>query len=559
MIVVLSFIAYNVSAFDTNFSFYPASWTQFKLYCDAPIYMMIDWWPETYNWFETSILFDSDYIQVKTWLIYSPFQQRTNSVIGNMYRVWWSIGWTWYKEWLFTWVSFNIITKDNTGSTSLYFVDKNWNPHFIYWTWTTSDGISLAGYDHSPYDILSNVINVTYNFVALPCVLDNKQPIIGDLVKFWTYQSVNNKNKIASDQILSFETYDRDDWNKVNYWFSGNDAWNLSNYVTAPNNVDNQEWVNSSSISVTVSCPTCSDSPSNVGAELNISDWNWTTSMNALTWDSERRWYYVSFDAPFPYEVEKKVTVNISVADNPNEFWVTHTWTRSFSFNSPVAPTIVRNYPSSIGAFVSPSKNFPIIFTISDDWAGVDTGSVRISVQQIMSGNEVLLPWYVYSWSDLHFELISWTEWLWNSWSYIVSFDPKEDFPVSSEITMYVTWSDLAWKSKTIISRFTTRPSCDFFWCVDNLNVILSGISNIFTWKVLSITWTNPDSPYPYFTWENDEILMCGWNWTWINFAGNITIYDTEWNLVWDDLYTNNELFITWLDFVYEDWKIIVQ
>ena len=72
MIIILSFVSYDVSAFDTNFSFYPASWTQFKLYCDAPVYMMIEWWQETYNWFETSILFDSDYIQVKTWLIYSP-------------------------------------------------------------------------------------------------------------------------------------------------------------------------------------------------------------------------------------------------------------------------------------------------------------------------------------------------------------------------------------------------------------------------------------------------------------------------------------------------------
>lgn len=547
-IIILKVFA---SDFDSNFSFLPLSGTNIKLYCEAPVYFMISWWDNEFNGFAASIKFDSENIQLMTWIINPELKKwkEINEIDWNLYHIWWNTELWEFKTWTVTGVVFSIKTKNNINSTTLYFVWSNW---LFQWFWldTTDDWITLNGFKWNGRDILTSVTNATYNFVALPCDPDNKSPIIGNLVKFWTPQSVNNKNKIASGQILSFETYDWNTENKVTHWFSWGSAWDLSNYVVAPNNVDNQEWVNSSSILVAVSCPACDWAPS-TGANLTIMEWNWDTTKNALTWDSERRWYNVSINPPFPYEVEKKVTVNISVADNPNEFWVTHTWTRSFSFNAPVAPSIVRIYPAT-NTFISPSKEFPISFYISDDWAGIDVESVIIST--IYSGKE-----FVYSWSDLTFELSWWSAWLWNAWSYLVSFKPKEDFPVSTDITLNVVWVDLAWTTGIYEGGFTTRPSCDFFWCVDNLNIILGGVSNIFTWKVLSITWTNPDSPYPYFTWENNEILMCWWGWTWINFVGNIIIYDVDWNLVWNNLYTNNELFITWLDFVYEDWRIIVQ
>jgi len=66
--------------------------------------------------------------------------------------------------------------------------------------------------------------------------------------------------------------------------------------------------------------------------------------------------------------VEKQVTVNISVSDNPNEFGATHTKPYNFSFNKAVAPNITRISPTT-DTFVSPSKSFPISFYISDDWA----------------------------------------------------------------------------------------------------------------------------------------------------------------------------------------------
>ena len=357
--------------------------------------------------------------------------------------------------------------------------------------------------------------------------------------------------KIASDRIITFITYDWDSSNKVSYWFNWNSTWSLSNYVSAPNNVDNQEWVDSGSVFVKLSCLTCSGSPSNVSAILNMSDWDWNSSINALTWDSQRRWYNVSINPPFPYEVEKQVTVNISVSDNPNENWQTHTQTKSFSFNAPVAPNITRISPTT-DTFVSPSKDFPISFYISDDWAGVDTGSVVINVSY--SGGE-----FVYSWSDLDFQLSWWQAWLWNAWSYVVSFYPREDLPVLTEVTLSVTWYDLAWSVKLLQSSFTTRPECSFFGCIDSVNIVWNEINQIFSWTVLYITWTNPNSPYPFLTWENNEILMCGKDWSGANILGNVYLYDGLWNRLSNIQYTWDNLFITWFDVVYQDGMIIVE
>jgi len=541
--------------YGTNFSFSPASGSLWKLYCDFPVSFIIDWSGNKYNGFAARIAFDSSNVEIATWSIDPIFEGGIlNSINWNLYSIWWNIPWStepwkWYKQWILTGVTFILRTKENINSTTLSLVWWNGLPPERFWLDTTDDGITLDGFDVVG-DVLTSITNATYNFVALPCVADNQAPTIWNLVKSWTSESVNNTSKVLSGQALSFDVYDRDADNKVTYWFNREDPSVLDNYVHVPNsnNVDNQEWVDSSSISVTVSCPTCSSPKSNIPVtHLSISDWNWDSTKNAWTWDSERRWYNVSFNAPFTYEVEKEVTVNVSVSDNQNENGQVHTGTKSFSFNAPKAPDISHISPST-DDFVSPSREFPIVFEISDDWAGVDTWKIVIST--IYSGNE-----FIYSGSDLTFTW--WDAGLWNAWSYVVSFTPKEDFPVSTKVRVNVTWVDLAWTTGTYRREFTTRPSCDFFWCIDNL-IITGGISYIFTWKFLSITWTNPDSPYPYFTWENNEILMCGKDWTWINFVG-IPIYDVTWNLLWWSTYTNHQLIITWLNFVFNSWVILIQ
>ena len=199
-VVVLFVMVSSVSAFDTSFSFSPASGTQFKLYCDAPVYLMVNWWSEKFNWFEASIDFDSSNLKINTWTIHSEFKNGNNFILGGLYNVWWAMAW-WHKIGSLTWVSFSIITKSNILSTSLRFVDKNWNSP-VYWLETTDDGITINGYDQWSKDILSNVTNVTYKFVALPCYPDINKPTIENVsVKNWD-------TKISKDEGITFLTYD---------------------------------------------------------------------------------------------------------------------------------------------------------------------------------------------------------------------------------------------------------------------------------------------------------------------------------------------------------------
>ena len=124
---VLIWFGFGSFADDPSFSFRPTSWTKLKLYCESPVYMMLNWWSEKFNAFEASILFDPVDLDVIVWSIHSEFKNWNNFLSGNLYNVGGAMAW-WYKEWSVTWVSFSIISKRNILATSLSFVNKYWNP-----------------------------------------------------------------------------------------------------------------------------------------------------------------------------------------------------------------------------------------------------------------------------------------------------------------------------------------------------------------------------------------------------------------------------------------------
>jgi hypothetical protein len=209
----------------------------------------------------------------------------------------------------------------------------------------------------------------------------------------------------------------------------------------------------------------------------------------------------------------------------------------------------------------------PLTFTFSDSWAGIDTWTMRITIQWVNSGTKIY-TWVTYTRADFTGIIIThWSPWLGNSWSYQVSIYPVVPFP--SNTTIYITWSvyDLANNPSGIRSfSFTTTKSCADLWCADYFTV------NIFTWfnagifwftgTLIQITWTNINSPYPYLTGINNDILMCGLPYTWTILTGNIWIYDTTGVMINGALYTWLELYITWVDgvdFTYDNGVIIIQ
>jgi hypothetical protein len=324
-------------------------------------------------------------------------------------------------------------------------------------------------------------------------------------------------------------------------------ATTLSNYVDAPDTVDNQEWVNSASIKITVSW--ISYWPyilSWAGLTLTNFAWDWTK--NQYTWDSEIRWYNVSFTPPSPYPIEKQITVNITANDRANESGLIHTWTSSFSFNAPMAPIITMLSPSPI-TFVNPTFS-GIQFYITDDRAWVDTWSVKITIPAIYSWATLLMSGYTYSWSDLVFVLSWWAVWLGSGWDYIVTLAPKRDFPANSTINITWTFADLVWTIWTTTLSFTTRPDCSYFGCSIILGIDINWIISNFDWDFLIITWTNPDWPYPYFTWINNDTLMCWPNFTWTTITWNIILENPNNQSVLWIFYTWARLYITWLNLI---------
>jgi len=93
--------------------------------------------------------------------------------------------------------------------------------------------------------------------------VDNNVPLFGNVIPF------NGARFISSGQRASMLIYDRIGSSSVSgpsplatnstihYWYSGLDIGDLNNYQPSPSNVDNQEGVNSGSLKLTVSCPSC--------------------------------------------------------------------------------------------------------------------------------------------------------------------------------------------------------------------------------------------------------------------------------------------------------------
>jgi hypothetical protein len=176
-----------------------------------------------------------------------------------------------------------------------------------------------------------------------------------------------------------------------------------------------------------------------------------------------------------------------------------------------------------------------------------------------------LMSWHTYTSLDMIFSGISWGPLLGNSWWYDVTIQLdsiQQPLVADSQIRITGFVVDLAWNTWYLNLwdwDFTTRPDCSFYGCNEILDIyIMWWLNNNgrlpyqFTWQLLIATWTNPNSPYPYITWANNDILMCWFPWTGAVLGGNVDVVDSAWSSITWTIYTWNELYITWLDFTYD-------
>lgn len=558
IITIILFLAILLGySFSNEFELYPASWTTFKYHCDQPLKIKIKKWDYNFTTFSSVIRFNPWNVLLTHNSINSFF---------NTFPTWYVLNNLYFAEWanmVSLWTSdmyvanFTLKTKEwfTWNSVLLKFTDRFGNDPDLSSPENTDDSITITSPDFV-WDTLSWVTNATYYLEAYPCVEDTNAPIVfnnswSPNINWWRILwSWNTIKVLVLDWI----------WNKGHYWYQGL-ATDIDNYVLAPNNVDNQNWVNSWTIVVQINN---SANWWNIETPiLNIYPYTGSEFPNRRTWNSLDRGYWVEFKNEIPFEIEKQVTITVSGYDNYNSLGNRFLMNRTFVFNISENPSI--NIINPINASDNQDYNLSgIYFYAKDSWAWIDTGNVFITIPSMYSGSELLLTGYTYSWSELEFYLISWSSEIGGASSYEIKLIPKRKLPSDTEIV--VTWMvlDLVWNTGFGNWSFSTRPSCLDLWCFDILNInFLSGnsfISNprLFSWEYLIVTWLAYNTNYPYFTWINSDILVCWFEYEWTVLTWNVNIYSDSWLIINGHFYTWEELYITWLNFTYNNWTIVV-
>lgn len=211
---------------------------------------------------------------------------------------------------------------------------------------------------------------------------------------------------------------------------------------------------------------------------LNVSG-NWTTKnftggmfssagtlsaiADGITWQSRNKNYTVNIDSSelFDYGIEKQITISGNVRDRNNNLR-----TFSLNFNPGNWPTLIAG--SRIPAANSTRINTtdPIQLWIQDEWAGVDSWSIIITVQWIWGTS---YGPYIFSWNDLN---LSWVASNANQPNYYLSITNHVVFPSSWIIQISVYAEDMEGNIDTINDySFTTRPSCADLWCCNEVYI----------------------------------------------------------------------------------------
>ena len=550
--ISLLFSVFFAYSFSNEFHLIPISWTTIRHYCNYPIQIKIKKWDYSFTTFSSIIKFSTWEIIINPATIdINPFFWLGSkwSITGNLFSAEWG-SLNPFNDSMEDVVNFDIKTKEwFTGDlTSLRFVNFEWNdPEFS--PENTDDGITITSND-IVWDTLSWVTNATYNIIARPCKEDINPPIVfsgswSPNISWWKLEWIHTIRLLVLDWI----------WKHGHYWYQGSWANNMNNYVLAPASVDNQNGVNNLTIRVRINNWWNIEYP-----EFDM-DFYTGSNPSEWTWNSKRRGYWVEFQNTIPFEIEKQVTITITWYDNYNVSGNRYLMNQSFVFNSSDNPTINIITPPH----ASSGQNYilsSIDFVVSDSWAGVDTDKVFITIPSIYSGTTLLLTGYTYSWSDLQFTLITWSSGFGEAGSYDVKLVPKWKFPSNTRINITGMVVDLAWNTGFGNWHFNTKPSCEDLWCFSILNInFLSGPSfwynpRLFTWQYLIVTWLSYNTAYPYFTWTNWDTLVCGFDYEGTVLTWNVDIYSNTWIIINGHFYTWMNLYVTWLDFVYNNWVI---
>ncbi len=366
---------------------------------------------------------------------------------------------------------------------------------YISWSATTETTLSAPG----GYELINPAHQtpyITWYFYVqqAPCVTDTNAPsyvvntpTAGTKKSHLSWLSIN-----LTDNIWSSST-------NVPYvrtgWIPGVGTWTINNWW-----INNQYWVDLNSFFISVS-------GNGTGKYLYGSAFDFLpgsslfAAASGMTWQFLNRNYYlnINWSELFDYGIEKPITIVWTVRDrmnNSTNFW-------PFVFNQPVWPWLIAgsDTPTAWAEWID--TNAPIIVWIADDRAGVDSWSIRVTLQGIWW--TVYGP-YIFSGSDLN---LSWVIGNANQPDYFVHILNHPDFPNSWTIQVHVYAEDMVGTIDTIGDYiFWTRPSCMELGCCSTITIqTWTNLPFVYSGTTLMISgWINPS----FTTTGNTWTLYCG-------------------------------------------------
>ncbi|MCX6823314.1 MAG: hypothetical protein NTX91_04995 [candidate division SR1 bacterium] len=262
------------------------------------------------------------------------------------------------------------------------------------------------------------------------------------------------------------------------------------------------------------------------GSGTNVS-WNSSTPMiftagnittlsgSIKTWDRFWRDYYINITGnTMPsYGIEKPMLLSGYFEDRDGN-------SGSFIryFNNPINPRLSENSPADGATNILPLSDIQV--RVSDDWAGIDSGSLQVSIYS--GGCAGVQLGHIFSGAEINLSGIAGSA---DTPDYIITLHSGAMILPTPGVNICVIVSGQDNAMNQIISNswnFWTRASCNTLeGCMEPLtiNFLWNGNTSIFSLPILYVTGAN--SPYPYL---QGNTLDCGpsTNFTGFLLTGNI-------------------------------------
>ncbi|MCX6823312.1 MAG: myxococcus cysteine-rich repeat containing protein [candidate division SR1 bacterium] len=490
---------------------YSPAYNTGRMYCETPIKVMVDSPTEGATSIENMIYFNTEEI--------SPIPNRYTNFRPNPK--------------LLSNVLTGTIKNGNTLRFGLYGSSSNTGSNLLLSTFRVinTTGVSTTTLQYSGNNLIekagggslfSGVQNLTINFATGPCLIDNQGPVIS------VSTISNGAYRVGTGQDIVFSM---NDWSGIgkHYRYLTTNYANVSgdNYVPDYSTGDNQYGVNSGSIQIKIGSTVFSLGNTNItltaiGKTRALLDRGYTGIIYAATLPS--------------FGKEVATTILATGRDNLNNLS-----TSTMTFNSPRAPFVYRTgiaarnggttitTPYSYRLPNTSTNVYPFLKTIRfatlDDWAGVDSGSLKIIIKtgsisggtiwsENMYSSGVMLSGLLYSYvsngvngsnaitHDKNYDIT------WN-----IGGTGGFNLPYNTEIYVVISGYDLASIPQPFVQagftsdqnnyfHFTTRNSCVAMQCIDWISIDTG--SNPTTYTGTDLFVTGGKNPY-----ISGDILYC--------------------------------------------------